>query len=472
MDKTTSPLSRLLAGGLLTLSSLAATAGAHAHERSPFAEVEGLEHAWVQAAAPSGWSIRALTRAAQCPSLRTEQALLPMQERTAPEDIAARVPASGASAPAGMPARFELRSCELAWPAGARQVQLGHYRFKAPAAEPRRLLLIGDSGCRIKGKSIQNCEDGHQWPLEHVLQVAAGKKPDLVIHVGDYHYRETRCTPDQPGCTQGPWGYGDDVWVADFFKPAARLLAQTPWVFARGNHESCARAGLGWFRFLDAAPYDELRSCRDPAQDGLADFSAPYAVPLGGQTQLIVFDSAAASHKSYAPDAPDLQRYRERLQQALRLSRQTAHSVFVSHHPALAYNGKADGSVEPGTQGLQMALNDVFGARLYPPSVDLVINGHVHLFEALGFASDHPATLVVGNTGSATEGWIDPARAGSLAVAPGAQLDTFLTRQSFGFATLDRHGKGWLLTEWSIDGEALDRCEVQGPRLHCGGKQR
>ncbi|RAF64861.1 serine/threonine protein phosphatase, partial [Burkholderia multivorans] len=60
----------------------------------------------------------------------------------------------------------------------------------------------------------------------------------------------------------------------------------------RGNHEECARAGQGWFRFLDPRPYSASRSCDDPANDNDANYSEPYAVSLGGGTQVIVFDSA------------------------------------------------------------------------------------------------------------------------------------------------------------------------------------
>ncbi len=52
-------------------------------------------------------------------------------------------------------------------------------------------------------------------------------------------------------CAGSPWGYGWDAWNADFFTPAAPLLAAAPWAAVRGNHESCARAGQGWWRFLD-----------------------------------------------------------------------------------------------------------------------------------------------------------------------------------------------------------------------------
>ncbi|MDW4746763.1 metallophosphoesterase, partial [Escherichia coli] len=84
------------------------------------------------------------------------------------------------------------------------------------------------------------------------------------LHVGDYHYRENACPPDVAGCQGSPWGYGWDTWQADLFQPAAPLMAAAPWVLVRGNHEECARAGQGWFRFLDPRPYSAARSCDNP----------------------------------------------------------------------------------------------------------------------------------------------------------------------------------------------------------------
>jgi hypothetical protein len=57
---------------------------------------------------------------------------------------------------------------------------------------------------------------------------ASGAKlsPDLVLHIGDYHYRENACPPDIAGCKDSPWGYGWDTWQADLFRPAAPLLAK------------------------------------------------------------------------------------------------------------------------------------------------------------------------------------------------------------------------------------------------------
>ena len=96
----------------------------------------------------------------------------------------------------------------------------------------------------------------------------ATARPDLVIHVGDYHYREDACPAGHAGCAGSPFGYGFDAWNADFFGPAAPLLAAAPWVMVRGNHEDCSRAGEGWFRFLDRAPMEP--TCRDFTGDFVA----------------------------------------------------------------------------------------------------------------------------------------------------------------------------------------------------------
>jgi hypothetical protein len=88
---------------------------------------------------------------------------------------------------------------------------------------------------------------------------------------------------------------------------------------------------------------------------------------------------------------------------------------------------------------------------------------------AIGFASDHPGTLVLGNSGSANGWTVDEAKALSAQPAPGAVVESVATYGGYGFATLDRQGdeKGWLLTEWSVEGKALKRCEIVGRRVSC-----
>src|SRR5207249_3297062 len=87
---------------------------------------------------------------------------------------------------------------------------------------PAAWVVIGDSGCRMKraDDAWQSCNDPNGWPFLRIAAAAARLKPDLVLHVGDYHYRENACPARRPGCEGSPWGYGWDTWNADFFGPA------------------------------------------------------------------------------------------------------------------------------------------------------------------------------------------------------------------------------------------------------------
>ena len=104
-----------------------------------------------------------------------------------------------------------------------------------------------------------------------------------MIHVGDYNYREDAVPGRQCGLCRQSLGYGWDAWNADFFAPAAPLLAAAPWVMVRGNHEDCVRAGEGWFRFLDRLPMEP--ACRD--------FTGEFVARLG-DFGVVVVDSANA----------------------------------------------------------------------------------------------------------------------------------------------------------------------------------
>ncbi len=72
-------------------------------------------------------------------------------------------------------------------------------------------------------------------------------------------------------CGGTPAGDNWEAWNADFFAPAAKLLAGAPWVFTRGNHESCDRSWRGWFYYLDPRPWDG--TCQE--------YSPPYTVKIG-----------------------------------------------------------------------------------------------------------------------------------------------------------------------------------------------
>jgi len=417
--------------------------------------------------------VRALTQEAACPGIRFDHhAEHPMQLRVAPQTLPSRP--DQAKADAG-PVEFKERVCEARWPKGAKTAQVAGQQVPSPPVHIHRIVLIGDTGCRMKAaeQAFQDCNDSVAWPFAQVALSAAALRPDLVVHVGDMHYRESPCPEGHAGCAGVAWGYGDAAWREDFFIPARPLLSAAPWVFVRGNHESCWRAGQGWFRFMDPWPWSAQRSCDDAANDPNADFSEPYAVALSPHAQLIVFDSSKTAGKPYAETDLAFQKYADALSQARQLMRKNPVNFFVSHHPLLALSSgwRAGKPAAAGNQGLQSVFEASFPQRLFPQGVQLTLAGHIHAFEAINFVSDHPTSLVLGNSGSGTDTTLPLSYPEGLSLYPGVQVGDYVASADFGFATLDRKSTGakdaWLLTEYNTQGRPVFVCQVGQGKSHC-----
>src|SRR5258708_7117094 len=189
--------------------------------------------AWVEFTS-DGVSIRAIDSGDKCPTASIDGNPVQMDVRLAASDS------------------FAITACQVMAPSGAKFAEVDGRKLKLSSSKTDRIVVIGDTGCRLKGPEVQDCNDPKKWPFKTVAQHAAAKHPDLVIHVGDYYYRETPCPADRPGCQGSPHGDSWESWGADFFEPAQCLLASAPWIFARGNHEQCGRGADGWFRLLDA----------------------------------------------------------------------------------------------------------------------------------------------------------------------------------------------------------------------------
>nr|WP_255719224.1 metallophosphoesterase [Pelomonas sp. P8] len=393
-----------------------------------------------------------------CPALRWGGDLSAMQERAAPDAVVG-------------PGGFRLRVCEAPWPQGATSLQVGAITLQAPSIELRRIVVIGDTGCRLKAadRDFQGCNDPARWPFARVLARALALNPDLVVHVGDYHYRESPCPPGMTSCAGSAWGYGDEGWQADFFRPAQPLLAAAPWVFVRGNHESCTRAGDGWLRYLDAEPGPARHCDAPPAAGGTSDgdFTEPFAVPLSPRSQLIVFDSSQLGTAAPERGSADWQRWRAQLDRVAALAGQRAQSLFVSHHPSLAFNPSGTG--KPGTlrSGLTPLLQDAFPGRLFPPGVQATLHGHLHILQLQGFATNQPASLVFGNGGSAASGRLDAAAALRTEPLAGVRVETFQSRTEFGLTLLTATPQGWQLQAFDTLGQPLVSCSLTGQKLRC-----
>jgi hypothetical protein len=304
--------------------------------------------------------------------------------------------------------------------------------------------VIGDTGCRIEGHSFQDCRDPQEWPFHSIAERAAARHPDLVIHVGDYLYRLAACPAGNSGCAGSPYGDNWPTWQADFFDPAAPLLAAAPWVLVRGNHELCRRGGEGWRRLLD--PH--------PSQLACTDFTAPYRLAAGG-LDLLLFDSADADDFKVEPDKVAV--YRSQLKTLL--AEAPAHSWLLTHRPVWALAG---GSLT----GLSVNLSEEAAIRdQVPGGLDMVMSGHLHDFAAYAFGPQRPPQLIVGTGGDSlldlAEGPVVGAQIDGLPITAG------FAKKSYGYFVLDRTAEGWDGVFYTPDDAVLARCTLRGRDLDC-----
>jgi hypothetical protein len=279
-----------------------------------------------------------------------------------------------------------------------------------------------------------------------VSDAAAALGPDLVVHVGDYYYRESPCPPRHVGCAGSPWGDKWETWKADFFDPAAALLKAAPWVVARGNHEDCHRGRNGYFRLLD--PRQLVPECPP-------DVTEPYNVAVGG-LNLSVFDSSGAEDRGADVDV-DV--YRQRF----RSLRPAAGAWLVTHEPLWSIDTRHDRSGTPVAVNPTTRLQDASGNRL--PGISLVLAGHIHAFEALAFADGRPPQLVLGTGGSALSLPVTvPLEGRAMA---GTTVAQGRVARDFGFTTLERAAQGWDATFRDPAGRPRFTCRLREAQLDC-----
>ena len=395
-----------------------------------------------------------------------------MSLRSSPSSPALRPTASDPSD--SKPSTFPVSVCEQTLPAKASQVNVSGQILPVPKAEPQRIIVFGDSGCRLKkaDNAWQACGDTTAWPFEKVANAAAALKPDLVMHVGDYHYRENACPPDVAGCKASPWGYGWDTWLADLFKPAAKLLAAAPWVMVRGNHEECARAGQGWFRFLDPQPFSAARSCDLASNDATANYSDPYAVKLGSGTQVIVFDSAKNPKTALKPEDTQFAIYQKQFRQVADIAAKSGlvNNFFTNHHPILAFAPIAGAKPAQANPAMTSVMSSLNAQAYYPPGVNMALHGHVHDFQAISFKTGQTATIVSGTAGDNLDVALPDPLADGTEPAPGAVIEHISHHASFGFLLMERRAQpstGWSLKAYTADGKVLATCLQEGYKLNC-----
>lgn len=413
--------------------------------------------------------------------------------------------------------------CEAIVPAPSTHTvaTIGGIDLKLPVANPKRILVMADTGCRMNGAlaangaNEQNCESGSAFPLQFLATYEATFKPDLIVLVGDWFYRDTNCTNAFTGCNTPSsaafetWGDTFDSWNADVFVPAKNLLGAAPWVMLRGNHESCGRGARGWFALLDPKPYNFnnvkcAATAAYPAPGGTtaaptvtynADFEPTYIVPAGN-VNFLAHDSSFANDA--AVDINTAKNYDIDLTNALAAAGPNSINIFATHKPVFGLTyGTITGNNVNGGDFTEQA---VFSGGTYagsafangvPKTIGLFLSGHVHQLQYLVGPATYPPQLIVGvggslldadmNTGAVPSGLTDVP--GFSQISSGGTQYTFTVNKfdgttatanfshnyshdEFGFAVLDAVTAasgaitGYMANTYKISSSKSGRCAI------------
>jgi len=425
-----------------------------------------VRNVWVQVAPPHRGIVRALTEGARCPVVRFDGRRERMRLRAAPDRD------------------FDIRVCESEVPEGTRRIRVAGRDLKPVSLRPRRIAVLGDTGCRLKkgatpDAGFQGCNDPNDWEFAKVAKQIAEWKPDLIIQTGDYIYREQPC-PDTANCRCAGSPYNSaglrlETWNADYFDVAGPMLEAAPMVFVRGDHEKCERAGGGFFRFLYPL-----------AQDVCSDFSAPYALDFEG-LQLVVMDTIYADD-TVAKPLEVIAQYSGDFEVVRELV--TRDTWLLSHRPIWAFrpfvkaedldmsNGcrnlvrpHAVVTSKPKNVSVQAALAASSLRGRLPKGVELVLTGHVHLSEALGFTGGRPPEMLSGRGGTLLLPAPDESLVGERIpddpLTGEYVIESLIVVEDHGFMGLRKRRHGWRVEMLGAEGQRLARCRFGDKPLRC-----
>jgi len=412
------------------------------------AQSEKTEATYVVLGAQGAVARAIVANATACPMITIDGAARAMQVRAAPD------------------AAFPVLVCELLVPQGARSASIADTPLPLPKARLQAIAAFGDTGCRLKSKraaddsddddngrsKYQACNDPVAWPFAQVAASVAAARPDLIIHVGDYLYRESACPAGDSGCARSP--YGDDwpTWNADFFAPAAPALRAAPWIVVRGNHEICKRAGLGYFRLLDPTPAQRDATQEDSAQAAppCIDLIPQFTVTLAGQS-FIVLDSSDAADACPC----DAGRYAAQFASM----RPQPGSWLLTHRPIWGFRSHH----RTINDSLQQALA-AWNGKL-PDGLALALAGHIHVAEVLGFRDRRSPQFVLGTGGTLLTGKIKEDLSGKK--IGGTRVSYGRSDHRFGFAMIAPGPQGLRAAFHDSNSATLFECEISGGSVEC-----
>lgn len=383
-----------------------------------------------------------------------------------------------------------LLVCEVRMPKGATVASIAGRSI--PAAKPAtvdKLAVLGDSGCRLKGSEVQDCNDPRAWPLALNARSIVRERPDMVLFLGDFFYREQACpAANSAMCggspapltavpfTDSAWG-----WVADVFVPMAPMLQSLPMYVVRGNHEMCSRGGNGYFLFFDPS-FGTSQACA-PSAEGVAPvvYSPTTSVDLkvvGGRTlRLVNVDSSNGLDTGI--DDTIAASLRPLFVEANRRAAAAEESWLLTHRPLTGVTSTEDLPDPPGAATTWSSVTNAFASSGLLGNFDLSLSSHIHIAQVVQIPG-LPGEIVLGNAGTQLEpstGYQIPAY-GPLADGFGVPLTTAVpqiptasaltTWVRFGYALATPAKSGWTFEMKDVDGSGFATCRVVKGDVTCG----
>lgn len=337
--------------------------------------------------------------------------------------------------------------CEANLPDDAKTVVAGERSIAIPES-PKRIIMFGDTGCRLKGNYLQDCNNPKEWPFARIVKAIEKENADLIVHVGDYHYRETCNDPVKCAPFKETLGYGYRPWEADFIFPAATLLQTKPFVFVRGNHEDCQRAHEGFSRML--TPLGET-SCPQIQDTRFTSF---------GNLLIVNFDNATLPDQKLDPKGPEIKLWREHYKKMITAINQRPETEvwLVTHRPiwGLSPNWNGPAAVFPVNSNMQTLTKEL----PLPKKVKMVFAGHIHNTQ-IATAPKRPVHVVIGEGGTALDFYDEATRR----LIP--QGFTVLP-SNHGYMVVEKEADGkWVGTVKDYDGKTNFVCSLEAPGAPC-----
>jgi hypothetical protein len=377
--------------------------------------------------------------------------------------------------------------------------------------------------------------------LAQIAESMAAKKPNVTLFLGDFFYREFVCDPYLTltcGASPPPLDINHDYdsttnpfpkypfsdtaysWLADVFVPMRPIFSAAPLVVVRGNHESCQRGGVGYFRFfdphlgnvqscspvpkLDANGQQEIKTVETlvdgkpviysypqwkTAPDTVTDtWSTAFKVGAGRYLRLAVVDSAYGLDYEVAPIWKELN-VQYRAAHDLTASTQlikgkVPENWLLSHQPQFGVDCAPE-DFSP----LCKWVSETQTAAAYGllGNFNLLLSSHIHLAQAVQIPGQ-PGQMILGNGGSSLqpEGIEDyppfltygplQAPTGELVVGVPDGMTAYplpekpmWTAVRFGYAMAvpGKKKTQWSWTHFAPDGKEFARCDQVNKSLTC-----